>query len=151
MSKPCPFWFVVLVTTVLALALALVFVSGRGSLHQVRRDVLASAATQHAGSSDLLVRFSEALVSRADQTMSLAQLFLTLLFLGAGAAALKAHLTARELREEYERARGRLERLEEKYESRFARMQEEGSEALWRMKATANEATQRNRQFGLTA
>jgi tetratricopeptide (TPR) repeat protein len=130
MSRPCPIWGVIAIAlTVCVLAFALLLVSFKADTSPLRTHSLTGAAT-HVTAPDLLIRYCEALVARADATVSTAQLLLALIAVGGTVVVIRSSVTVRELREEHQAALERVERLRKDAEERLESVLEQGEQRL---------------------
>lgn len=101
MSRPCSLWAAIAIGILAAtFSLGVVYYLGSGALKDIRHQLVASSSTS-AMQHDLIVKFGETVVGRADQTVTTAQIILGILFAVAGLLGVRQYLDMRSARADF--------------------------------------------------
>jgi hypothetical protein len=120
-----------------ALAWAVGFVLFQRYQESYRQLLLSRSAAAAGQSPELLTKFCESLVARADATLSFAQLLLAAIAAGGALAVLKTVMSARDLEEKHDKVIERADRAHDRAEAQLAQAEE--LVAKGRENLTANE------------
>jgi len=139
MSKNCPVWIAVLIG---ALAIALSLVIGFVWFTDLAGDMRHVLITRNPRASgdvgdDVLVKFCESLVARADSTVATAQLLLAVSAIGATIFAVKQYVTAKEIKDDHEKALAKVDQLRDASERRLNEVIDRGKADWEQIKAEA--------------